>query len=271
MLLIRISYIVLGISLLFYAVHNTHNVIRRHYKLDINVCNRFFYSPKVGATGSATVTWIAEDESGNTATKPPAAFTIVDTTPPVIICPADVTLECPADTSVEVNGSATAGDVCGTVKVTHSDQWQPACGNTGTLTRTWTATDECGNSSSCAQTITVVDTTPPEFEFSVTPTLLWPPTHKMVLIAPSWTASDKCDASPDVLLVSIVMSEGDNTIGDGHTTNDIRVDDDGSIYLRAERSGTGNDCLYTITYKAVDDCGNAAVRSATVTVPHDQR
>ncbi|HIJ54290.1 MAG TPA: hypothetical protein HPP66_14240 [Planctomycetes bacterium] len=41
--------------------------------------------------------------------------------------------------------------------------------------------------------------------------------------------------------------------------------------LRAERSGTGNNRVYTITYRAVDDCGNAAVRSATVTVPHDQR
>ncbi|HIJ53226.1 MAG TPA: hypothetical protein HPP66_10880, partial [Planctomycetes bacterium] len=49
------------------------------------------------------------------------------------------------------------------------------------------------------------------------------------------------------------------------------VSDDGSIYLRAERSGTGSDRIYSITYQAVDDCGNAAVRSATVTVPHDQR
>jgi len=27
------------------------------------------------------------------------------------------------------------------------------------------------------------DTSPPEFEFSVTPTILWPPNHKMVLIS----------------------------------------------------------------------------------------
>jgi hypothetical protein len=224
-----------------------------------------------GATGSATVTWTAEDESGNTVTSPPATFAIVDTMPPVITCPMGVTLECPADTSIEANGSATATDTCGTVTITHSDQWQPSCGNTGTLTRTWTATDECDNSSSCVQTITVVDTPPPEFEFSVTPAVLWPPSHKMVLITPSWTVSDKCDASPEVSLVGIVMNEGGDIIGAGHTTDDIQIGDDGSIYLRAERSGTGDNRVYTITYQAVDDCGNAAVRSATVTVPHDRR
>jgi hypothetical protein len=119
------------------------------------------------------------------------------------------------------------------------------------------------------QVITVVDTTPPQFELSVSPTMLWPPDHKMVLITPSWTVSDECDATPDVSLVGIVANEGDNTIGDGHTSNDIQIGEDGSIYLRSERSGTGNDRVYTITYQAVDDCGNTTVRSATVSIPHD--
>jgi hypothetical protein len=66
-----------------------------------------------------------------------------------------------------------------------------------------------------------------------------------------------------------VANEGDDTIGDGHTSNDIQIGEDGSIYLRSERSGTGNERIYTITYQAVDDCGNAAVRSATVSIPHD--
>ncbi|MDH4239996.1 MAG: GPI anchored serine-threonine rich family protein, partial [Phycisphaerae bacterium] len=115
------------------------------------------------------------------------------------------------------------------------------------------------------------DTTPPEFELSVTPTMLWPPTHKMVLITPSWTVSDDIDPSPDVSLVSIVANEGDNIIGDGHTSDDIQIGEDGSIYLRSERSGTGSSRIYTITYEAVDDCGNVAVSSATVSIPHDFR
>jgi len=215
-------------------------------------------------------TWTATDTSGNSSSCV-QVITVADTTPPVITCPADVTLECPADMSVEANGSATAGDTCGAVTITHSDAWQAGCGNTGALARTWTATDECGNSSSCVQTISVVDTTPPEFALAVSPTVLWPANHKMVLITPSWTVSDKCDATPEVSLVSILVNEAGDTKGAGNTSDDIQIGDDGSIYLRAERSGAGKDRVYTITYRAVDDCGNSAESSATVTVPHDQR
>jgi hypothetical protein len=114
-----------------------------------------------------------------------------------------------------------------------------------------------------------VDTTPPEFILSVAPTMLWPPDHKMYEITPSWTVSDDCDATPQVSLVGIVANEGDNTIGDGHTSNDIQIDTDGSIYLRSERSGASDDRVYTITYQAVDDYGNTTFRSATVSIPHD--
>jgi hypothetical protein len=226
------------------------------------------WQPGCGNSGILTRTWTATDECGNSSSCV-QIITVVDTTPPAITCPVDVTLQCPADTSVEANGSATAGDMCGSVAIAHSDLWQPGCGNSGILTRTWTATDECGNSSSCVQTITVVDTTPPQFQFSVEPTMLWPPDHKMYEITPNWTVSDECDTSPDVSLVSIVANEGDDTIGDGHTSDDIQINEDGSIYLRSERSGTSNDRIYTITYQAVDDCGNTTVRSATVSIPHD--
>ena len=226
------------------------------------------WQPGCGNAGTLARTWTATDEPGNTSTCV-QIITVIDTTPPVITCFPDVTLQCPADTSIEANGSATAFDTCSSLAIAHSDQWQPGCGNTGTLTRTWTATDDCGNSASCVQIITVVDTTPPEFTLSVTPTMLWPPDHKMVEITPSWTVSDDCDTAPQVSLVSIVANEGDDTIGDGHTTNDIQINEDGSIYLRSERSGTSNDRVYTLTYHAIDDCGNTTVRSATVSIPHD--
>jgi hypothetical protein len=53
-----------------------------------------------------------------------------------------------------------------------------------------------------------------------------------------------------------------------HTVDDIQVKSDGSIYLRAERSGIGNGRVYTIKYKASDGY-NETVKRVTVIVPHD--
>ncbi len=117
--------------------------------------------------------------------------------------------------------------------------------------------------------ITVEDTTPPEFSLSVTPDVLWPANHKMVEIVPTFTVSDNCDEWPEVTLVNITMDD-DEAKGNGHRTDDIEVGPNG-IRLRAERSGTGNGRVYTITYRAVDDCNNVSIDSATVTVPHDRR
>ncbi len=61
-------------------------------------------------------------------------------------------------------GFATAVDNCTLFPVvTYKDSADlSGCNGTGTITRTWTATDDCGNASSCEQTITVQDSTPPE-------------------------------------------------------------------------------------------------------------
>ena len=59
-----------------------------------------------------------------------------DNTPPEIMCPPDVTLECPADTSVGANGTATGTDNCGEVTITCNDNVTPGCGQTTTIVRT---------------------------------------------------------------------------------------------------------------------------------------
>ena len=81
--------------------------------------------------------------------------------------------------------------------------------------------------------------------------------------------SDECDASPDVSLVSVVANEDGDDIGDGNTSIDIEIGDDGSIFVRSERSGPSTGRIYTITYQAVDEAGNATIRSATVSIPHE--
>jgi hypothetical protein len=102
----------------------------------------------------------------------------------------------------------------------------------------------------------------------------------MVLITPNIVVSDNCDPYPEIRLTLITMNEGDETNtydpaydsweGDGHTFDDIQIDENGNIYLRAERSGRGEGRVYQITYTATDDAGNTSTASATVTVPHNQ-
>ncbi|MBV7270759.1 HYR-like domain-containing protein, partial [Winogradskyella luteola] len=114
------------------------------------------------ANGNITVTFIATDSCGNTSSTT-ATYSIIDTVNPVLTIPGDVTIECTEDTTPANTGTATATDDCAAPNVTFVDTEVTACGNTKTISRTWTATDACGNSMSAVQTINVVDTTAPTF------------------------------------------------------------------------------------------------------------
>ena len=116
----------------------------------------------------------------------------------------------------------------------------------------------------------IVDNTPPELKISVTPSMLWPPNHQMVTVTPVISVTDNCDPAPQVKLLSVTSSESDNGLGDGDTANDIVQNSDGTISLRAERSGKGSGRVYTITYQTTDASGNAVTATATVTVPHNK-
>src|SRR5204862_4418008 len=108
-------------------------------------------------------TWTAVDLCGN-SNSCVQTITVQDTTKPTIQCPANRVLECGDDTSTNSTGVATAQDLCGQVSLRYSDSVSNQCGFTKVILRTWTATDECGNMSSCVQTITVQDTTKPTIQ-----------------------------------------------------------------------------------------------------------
>ena len=118
--------------------------------------------PLCGSTRMDSILFIARDGCGNADTAS-ALFTVIDTTPPVIDCPQNIQLNCPADTSVSNTGMATAVDQCSSMPlITYQDSVTPgSCPNIFRLHRYWTATDACGNSSVCRQTIDVRDITPP--------------------------------------------------------------------------------------------------------------
>jgi len=97
----------------------------------------------------------------------------------------------------------------------------------------------------------------------------------MVDITATVTCRDICDVDLTVVLTSITSNEPDNAIGigDGNTIDDIQGavtgTEDYEFKLRAERAGTGDGRVYTITYTVTDASGNSADESATVVVPHD--
>ena len=114
------------------------------------------------AAGNYTVvrTFTATDDAGN-STSAQQTITVQDTTAPELSIPADYTSECSDDLIFD---DATASDNCGevTIEVSSETIAGDAAGNY-TVVRTFTATDDAGNSTSAQQTITVQDTTAPEF------------------------------------------------------------------------------------------------------------
>jgi len=117
-------------------------------------------NPAAGAIYSATRTWQATDTCGN-STQASQTITVVDTTPPVIICSSNLVAECAGPEGTEVQFNVTAVDVCDdavqVVCVPPSGTKFPM----GVTTVFSLATDASGNTNACSFTVTVQDTTPP--------------------------------------------------------------------------------------------------------------
>ena len=112
--------------------------------------------------GTTTVTCSATDAHGNTGSKSfNVTVTLVDTTPPAVTVPADITREATSFAGAAVTFSATANDnIDGAVTPSCS----PASGTTfplGITTVTCSATDQHNNTGTGTFKITIRDTTDP--------------------------------------------------------------------------------------------------------------
>jgi hypothetical protein len=181
-------------------------------------------------------TWTATDHSGN-SNSCVQIITIVDTTPPVISCPPDIQLQCGASTNPTNTGTATATDSCSTnVTITFTDAPAPAnCTGQAGINRTWTATDACGNTSTCVQHITFADTTPP--------VITCPPDAIVTNLAPpvsqtgTATATDNCGTQP-VVTYSDAITAG-SCPGSYVITR---------TWLAVDACGNSNTCAQVLTY-----------------------
>lgn len=118
--------------------------------------------------GSITVTFTVTDACGLTDTET-AVFEVTDNDPPVLNnVPNDTTLSCEEMVPPPPVVSATDNCLMTSVMVdfmeTTDQTMNGTCSDfTYTITRTWSAVDDCGNATSATQTITVSDMTPPTF------------------------------------------------------------------------------------------------------------
>jgi uncharacterized repeat protein (TIGR01451 family) len=202
--------------------------------------------------GTTTVTWKATDASGNTATAT-QTITVTDNTPPAIFAPADETYVCPsqvpaADPSQAKGLALTDGngnplpagppfDNCGgavTVTVSETTSGAGSASDPLIITRTFTATDVRGNSSSDAQLITVIDSTPPTIN------------------APAVVSVNADPVSCSVSGVAL----GTPTAADNCNTVTVTNNAPAAFPL-----GTT-----TVTWTATDGAGNTATATQTVTV-----
>jgi Glycine rich protein/HYR domain/Secretion system C-terminal sorting domain len=183
-------------------------------------------------TGTHTVQYIVTDASGNSDT---ASFiiTVTDNEAPGIICPQDITVVADSGfcTATLSNiGTAITTDNCG---IASAGNDASATYPLGTTVVTWTTTDGSGNTSTCQQLITVIDTLAPQFssilvniQLCVGDTLLFVPP----------TATDYC--SP----VTVTQTSGPAS---------------GSVL----QAGT-----YIVQFSAADTSGNTAFTGYGVTV-----
>ncbi|MDN3655524.1 M12 family metallo-peptidase [Ferruginibacter paludis] len=222
--------------------------------------------------------WTLTDDCGNT-TVHNQTITVTDKTPPTFTAPPAITIykdaNCNQNVTVSVTGDVTdEADNCDhTLNAVFTDgaPVPGSCVGNETITRKWTLTDDCGNSTSHNQLITVKDTTAPVIaNITATPSSLWPPDHKMNKVLIGYTAVDNCSPPAKVTTaLKVASNEPVNGTGDGDTAPDWIVQDNHQVSIRAERAGTGNGRIYTIFITATDDCGNKSMDSTHVIVNHD--
>lgn len=195
--------------------------------------------------GTTTITWTATDSSGNQSSCT-QTITVVDNVPPTITFDSftiflnNATIVFTTN-SVTINGTTYPfnGTSC-------SHDGYSISFNGSTLTITY-------NNHSYSYT------------FSGKTLVLWTPTHQYQTVKVAdliASASDDCDSSvnrDDVRITQVTSDEPDDIAGggDGNTVNDMVIAADcKSVQVRAERNGSGNGRVYTITFKVRDASNN---------------
>ena len=178
-------------------------------------------------------------------------FTITDTTPPTLNGGANGTAECtgsdPGQNATYLAwrngfGGMTTSDICGISTLSYTEGTWSSTGCTDQITITFTATDECGLTTSTSFTFTITDTTPP-------------------VLAGGANGTAECTGSDPGQNASYIAWR--NNFG-GVTTTDICGIATMS-YSEGTWASTGCTDQITVTFTGTDECGLTTSTSFTFT------
>lgn len=203
-----------------------------------------------GVTGNAVVTFIATDECGSAETT--ATVNVVDSSPPVFLNQStDLLVECngvgnQADLVPWLinHGGAQASDDGG--NLTWSNDYSMlsnSCGSTGNATVIFTATDECGNSSTTSSTFTVEDHLPPVISMAAHDTIIECGLPNTQEVLQTWLDRHGSAQASDIC-------------GNIFWSNDFPV-----VVDTCHASTT-----VSVNFTAMDECGNSDSTAAIVTL-----
>jgi hypothetical protein len=137
------------------------------------------------------------------------------------------------------------------------------------LTFRLTVNDGYGGTAIDTVVVHVVNANDPPSVSLARPTIacLWPPNHKLVPVGISGVS----DADDDVTITidRVTQDEPTKGLGDGDTAIDAVINGNGTVLLRAERSGKGNGRVYHVHFTASDLEGSAS-GVVSVCVQHDR-
>jgi hypothetical protein len=255
-------------------------------------------SETVDCVTTITEVYTATDYCGNTSSVT-RVVTIVDTTAPIFVeFPSDLTISC--EESIPAAELPAASDNCDSdINVEYNDEIVGGnCPQSYTVVRTFTATDDCGNEYSQAQSIHVLDETAPVFG-EQSNAFTYECNTEIPVITPSasdncstvtlsyidsemqgntcetnfvrvWTAADECgNTSEFAQNISIVDTTAPEISGESEI--DRPCDDYAGVFVQVSDNCSSYNVEYTDemvsgscagniirTYIATDSCGNAS-------------
>ncbi len=216
------------------------------------------FSDLCGATGKTNVTFTLTDEcgpNGGNIKLRTASFTIVDAAPPVWgTAPSDLTVECDGSTDpgsaitdwlASFGTTGVVSDVCGNVSVENNYGNIPDPCVLGGVVVTWTATDDCGNTSIATATLTITDLTAPDWDTDPSDlNLVCDGTNDPGGAIAAWIANDGGGAASDLCNGAVIITHDYTGLSDL----------------------CGNTGVAIVTFTATDECSNASSRTAEVNV-----